>query len=166
MQGPLPASLPASPPLGSHSTKGMRITPVVEGMVIPQVTGVVRRSRSGPVSRGRACPRTRQALRRGVSGCGFRCRKRPARESTVPSSRRSALGSSFARTLDESSGVLLQLCYEIVRCLAHLRSGADFFSHPSRGVAAFSSPSPSVTPATFDRFEIVWRGAARCSVVR
>jgi hypothetical protein len=47
-----PSPLPASP---LCSTKEMRIAPVIEGTAIPQVTGVVRGSRSGPAPRGRAC---------------------------------------------------------------------------------------------------------------
>jgi hypothetical protein len=55
---------PAFPPW-APSTKGMRITPVIEGMVIPQVTRVVHRSRSGPAPRGRACSHR--------TGTGARC---------------------------------------------------------------------------------------------
>jgi hypothetical protein len=75
-------------------------------------------------------------------------------------------GSSFVvsthRTFGSASPAIPRDC---APCrTSQIRSGN--FSHPSRGVATFSSPSPSVTPATFDRFEIVWRGAALCSVVR
>ena len=106
----------------------MRITPVIEGMVIPQVTGVVRRSRSGPVSRGRACPRTGQAPGRGASGCGFRCRKRPGRESTAPPRRWSALSLELRvnthRAFESASPAFLRDC---APCRTSLRSEADFF---------------------------------------
>jgi hypothetical protein len=40
------------------------------------------------------------------------------------------------------------------------------FPHPSCVEQLFPAPSPFGHPALFDRYEIAWRGAARCSVVR
>jgi hypothetical protein len=105
-----------------------------------------------------------------ASGCGFRCHKtpRPWVNGTSSSLERTLARASW-RTLIETSRVLRQLFHEMVHQVAHLRSEADSPPPPKTQVAVwdlFLSPSPSVTPATFDRFEIVWRGAARCSVVR
>ena len=69
---------------------------------------------------------------RGASGCGFRCRKRPGRESTVPPRPSSSLERTLARApwraLIELSRVLRQLFHEVVRHVAHLRSEAENFS--------------------------------------
>jgi hypothetical protein len=83
-----------------------------------------------------ALARTGQAHGRGASGCGFRCRKRPGRESpTVPPRRWSAL---WLELRGEHSSSFR----ECAPCrTSQIRSG--FFSHPSRGVATFSSPSPN-----------------------
>jgi hypothetical protein len=65
------------------------------------------------------------------------------------------------------TGVIRLFHGETVRHVAHLRSEADFF--PTQvGRTTFPSPFPSATPlySLFDRFEIVWRGAPRCFVVR
>jgi hypothetical protein len=150
-------------PVPEHIASGVRL----EGMVIPQVTGVLRRSRSGPAPRGRACSHRTGTDRGGVRvAVASTAAKRPGRESTAPPRRWSALGSSFRGEHSSSPRECFAIFSARLCSMSHISDPKGFFSHPSRGVATFSSPSPSVTPATFDRLEIVWRGAARCSVVR
>jgi hypothetical protein len=47
---------------------------------------------------------------------------------------------------------------------SHFRSAAFFF--PPKLLINFPQPLPFGHPALFGRYEVVWRGAARCSAVR
>jgi hypothetical protein len=146
-----PLSLPAFP-LWAPGTEEMRITPVIEGVVIPQVTGVVRRSRSGPAPRGRACA---HQIGTGAGGGGARgsashCRKRPGSGSTVLrvpwQERASSMGARGDVSCDTFSSTR-RLCNAV-----HISDPERNFSHPGwrclwrQPAAAFPSPFPSVTP--------------------
>jgi hypothetical protein len=165
-RGPLPASLSLhSPPLWAPSTKEMRIAPVIEGMVIPQVTGVARGSRSGPAPRGRALGAHRADAGAGGEGLWSPQTRAPGPGSTVLR----IAGVHFAQELEGRR--LAVICHRELllprscsRSIEQLRPGAEIF--PPKLWSNFSQPLPPVTPRFIRSFKIVWWGAAQCPVVR
>ena len=89
-----------------------------------------------------ALVRTGQAHGRGASGCGFRCCKRPGRESTVPPS---SLERTFARVSCEHPSSLRE-CFASFSArlcaMSHISDPKRIFFPPKSRCGNFFQPFP------------------------